>query len=212
MTSFIPCKPGYKPPKHAKTIAEIERLNIYLADNPTCNLEKAAKIMGISGSKIRKWKQFGWIKHLGARDIKKMLEEKAGKDGKPKRKPGRPRKHNKDAELPEELKETSSGVVAAPVESSASKPMENHTLEQLLELGKNLKVSELRAIIKQHILMQITDAKAVASYATALKQMAGVQDIELEDVYESSQMIRIYCPKEHDVKELSVLEVDKIEL
>lgn len=201
-------KPAIKLPKGKKTRENVERVKLYLEDHPSCKLNHAAKILGLEAGTLRKWKERGYFEHINWYEgLKQEREEKKAEaigQAQPvqgnQRKAGRPKKPHRS----EDQEETSSGVVASPI-------MQNATLEELLEAGKSLKVSELRAIIKQRILVSIGDAKEVAAYAAALKQMATVQDVELEEVYEQAQLIRIYCPREDDPKELAILEVDPID-
>lgn len=201
-------KPGIRLPKRKETRDNIERMCLYLRDNPACKLNEAAKILNLKANTVRKWKERGYFDHTNWFDA--LREEREAKKvevlNQPTQAQEKPRKAGRPKKIPrsEDQEETSSGGVASPI-------MQNATLEELLEMGKNLKVSELRAIIKQRILVSIGDAKEVAAYAAALKQMATVQDVELEEVYERAQLIRIYCPKEDDPKELAILEVDPID-
>ena len=79
-----------------------------------------------------------------------------------------------------------------------------------LPAPENIKISSLRNQIKQRIMMNLRDSQAVSQYAAALKALAGVQDVELEEIYEQEKIIRIYCPAELPMPE-EVVEVDPIE-
>ena len=185
------------PPKSPKTLAEIERINLYLRDNPTCHLGEASKITGLPYSRVRKWKSMGWIEHLTkkkARDKGLIPKNQAVTltDG----------HQSNDSEPFKHFV----GVVA-PTTKMAPNPLNQ---EEMLSLGRDLKISDIRAIIKQHMLMSIHDSKSVNNYASALKSMSGVQDIELEESYFTERMVRVYCPKEDDAPE-DVVEIDPIE-
>ena len=65
-------------------------------------------------------------------------------------------------------------------------------------------------MIKNRIRASIGDAQSVSQYAAALKALAGVQDVELEEIYEQEKIIRIYCPEEEPVPK-KIKEVDPIE-
>lgn len=190
-----------KAPKNAKTLAAIERMNIYLRDNPTCKLEDAGKVLDIKSCTVRKWKQYGWITHETKAVARRKAQEQA------------PPLLAATQALASTKKKTPSGVVvpssvvAAPAIAGNQVP---DSLEGLIAKGKDLKISEIRALVKAHLVAQVGDAKAVSNYAAGLKALSGVQDVELEDIYESENMIRIYVPAE-DVPPPDILEVDPIE-
>lgn len=127
------------------------------------------------------------------------------------------RKQQADAEAARLIKQTApaprlhrktlAGVVAPPV--AAAVPYDN-SLEALIERGKTLKISEIRALVKANLVAQVSDAKAVSNFAAGLRALSGVQDVELEDIYESEQMIRIYVPQESPMPK-DVLEVEPVE-
>lgn len=186
-----------KPPKKPETIAAIERMKIYLRDNPTCKLEDAAKILDIKSCTVRKWKQRGWIEHTTPFVARQQQAQAvaAGKQPLP-----RPMKQKRVR--------TPVGVVAPPPESSEDEP---DSIEALIKRGQGLKISEIRAMIKAYLMTQVHDAKAVSNYAAGLRALSGVQDVELEDIYESEQMMTIYVPEEDVLRKKDVLEVDRIE-
>ena len=192
-----------KPPKCAKTLAAIERMNIYLRDNPTCRLEDAGRILNMKSCTVRKWKQRGWIKH----ETKAVARRKAKEQTPPllaatqalaTQQTSTRRKPQSGVVVP------SSGAVAV---TGDCKP---DSLDNLIARGKDLKISEIRALVKSHLVAQVSDAKAVSNYAAGLKALSGVQDVELEDIYETENMIRIYVPAE-DALPVDVLEGDPIE-
>ncbi len=183
-----------KGPKNAKTAALVERVNIYLRENPETTLEIAAKILDVKATRIRKWKQFGWlVEHRGHREKarqKRSARELASQaQGLPVR-DELSQDTRKTSPRPVKGKENLSGEVVPPASPK------NESFEDLLERGKTMKTSELRAMIKGYMLVSLNDPKAISNYATALKSLAGVQDVELDDLYENEQMIQIYYPEE----------------
>lgn len=200
-----------KPPKSPKTRALIERLNIYLRDNPTCRLEDAARLLGIKSCTVRKWKQFEWIEHQTAAAARRAAAEAAiaAAANKPAPAPA------KQTRKPRTTGKPSSGVVVpssglSTSDNSEGSGVDPDSIEGLIARGKELKISELRALIKAHLVSQVSDAKAVSNFAAGLRALSGVQDVELEDIYESEQMVRVYVPAE-DAMPAEVLEVDPIE-
>ena len=192
-----------KPPKCPKTRSLIERLNIYLRDNPTCKLVDAGKLLGIKDTRIRKWKQFGWIEHQTPFEARQATKEQtppllAATQALATQQPSPRRKPSVGVVAP------SSGAVAV------TGDYQPDSLDSLIARGKDLKISEIRALVKSHLVAQVGDAKAVSNYAAGLKALSGVQDVELEDIYETENMIRIYVPAE-DALPVDVLEVDPIE-
>jgi hypothetical protein len=178
-----------------------------LRDNPTCKLVDAAALLGVKGPRVRKWKQFGWIEHLTPSAARRLQAEEAteimlGKqpDQTRKQSPGRNRKPSSGAVGP-----AYKPMAATPV---ASPPMSGD-IDELIARGRDLKISEIRALVKANLVAQVHDAKAVSNFAAGLKALSGVQDVELEDIYESEQLIRIYVPEE--ITDADVLEVDPLE-
>lgn len=197
-----------KPPKSPKTRALIERLNIYLRDNPTCRLEDAARLLGIKSCTVRKWKQFEWIEHQTAAAARRAAAEAAiaAAANRPAPAPAKQTRKPRTTGKP-----TLGVVVPSPVLSDSDNPaVDPDSIEGLIARGKELKISELRALIKAHLVSQVNDAKAVSNFAAGLRALSGVQDVELEDIYESEQMIRVYVPAE-DAMPADILEVDPIE-
>lgn len=188
-----------KPPKNPETRALIERLNIYLRDNPTCKLVDAAALLGVKGPRVRKWKQFGWIEHTTPFVARQQQAQAIAAGKQPLPRPVKPKRVR-----------TPVGVVAPPSESSEDEP-EPDSIEALIKRGQGLKISEIRAMVKAYLMTQVHDAKAVSNYAAGLRALSGVQDVELEDIYESEQMMKIYVPEEDVIRKKDVLEVDKIE-
>jgi hypothetical protein len=207
-----------KPPKKAETRALIERLNIYLRDNPTCKLEDAARILNIQSTRVRKWKQFGWIEHQTEHQAKRARAEEASRllgTKPPPRPKGRPKKQPPPTPEPAQQEQpktkqntTVAGEVASSFGSSGDVISE---LDLLIAKGQNLKISQLRSLIKAHLMANVHDSKSVSNYAAGLKALSGVQDVELEDIYENEQLMKIYVPAEDSMRSIDVVEVDKIE-
>ena len=202
-------------PKVPKTRAMIERMNIYLRDNPTCKLEDAARILGVKSCTVRKWKSRGMIEHQTAAAARRAAAEAAIAAAANRPAPA-PAKQTRQSGT---TGKTSTGVVVPPsglpsglstADNSEGSGVDPNSIESLIARGKNLKISELRALIKAHLVSQVSDAKAVSNFAAGLRALSGVQDVELEDIYESEQMIRVYVPAEDDMP-ADVLEVDPIE-
>lgn len=205
-----------KPPKKAETRALIERLNIYLRDNPTCKLEDAARILNIQSTRVRKWKQFGWIEHQTEHQARRARAEEAARllgTKPPPRPKGRPKKQAPPAIEPsqQELPKQKQNITASGEVGPASSDDALSEIDLLIAKGQNLKISQLRSLIKSHLMANVHDSKAVSNYAAGLKALSGVQDVELEDIYEAEQLMRIYVPKEIAIKKADVVEVDKIE-
>jgi len=188
-----------KPPKCPKTLALIERLNVYLRDNPTCRFKDAAKLLDIKPERIRKWKEFGWIDHITDFALRQQQKAQPVEPEKPapRSNPGRRSK-------------PSLGVVAPSPQPMAATDFNPDSFESIIARGRDLKISEIRSLVKANLVSQVADAKAVANYAAGLKALSGVQDVELEDIYESEQMVKIYVPSE-DAALADVLEVAPIE-
>ena len=201
-----------KQPKCLKTRALIERLNIYLRDNPTCRFKDAAAILDIKPTRIRKWKEYGWINHITDFALRqKQQQEQLAllTNTQPVSAPGRPPDPVKPAR-PSRSRKPQSGVVAPVYPADAATSYAPDSIDGLIARGKDLKISELRALIKAHLMTQVHDAKAVSNYAAGLRALSGVQDVELEDIYETESMVRVYVPAE-DLIPVDVLEVDPIE-
>lgn len=191
-----------KPPKCPKTRSLIERLNIYLRDNPTCKLVDAGKLLGIKDTRIRKWKQFGWIEHQTPFEARQAIKEQ--------RPPLLAATQALPTQQPSTKRKPSVGVVALSSGAAATGDYQPDSLESLIAKGKDLKISEIRALVKSHLVAQVSDSKAVSNFAAGLRALSGVQDVELEDIYETENMIRIYVPAE-DALPVDILEVDTIE-
>ena len=222
-------------PKHPKTREKVDKVNNLLADNPTLTLKKIAELMGVQPVLIRKWKSLGWLDHItlaqARRDpdlideiapqavVNPVLEKiRAEKRARKKHEPPRPRGRPPKYQPPPPKRPTydddddSGNTVSGDVAMRAKgKAFSELSFEELLAMGKDLKMSELRALIKQHILKSLSDSKSVANYATALRQMANVQDVELDEVYEREQLFHVYVPKEDDPDKINILEVDPID-
>lgn len=184
-----------KLPKSATIRMQIVRVQKYLDAHPGCNLREAAEILDIYYSTFRKWKSNGWITHKRAHEIRKeqSMSQALATEAEPPA-PARPAKKSK----------TPSGAVASPPDA----PEESIAGDERAE--SSLKISALRNMIKNRIRMSIGDAQSVSQYAAALKALAGVQDVELEEIYEQEKIIRIYCPEEEPVPK-KIKEVDPIE-
>jgi hypothetical protein len=207
-------------PKNAKVKEAVDRFNLYLADNPEASLANAAKIFDIPFPRIRKWKQYGWLDHIG------NIERKALGIPNPPKKPlpsASKRIAAGKVQIPEKVLERLqapprtenkkvSGVVAPIPRDFLPKNNEPLTQEEILDIGKNLKVSDLRSMIKYYMQASLADGKEVNQYASALKSMSGVQDIELEESFFNEKMITIYCPEEDAMPEAcDIVEVERIE-
>lgn len=196
-------------PKNPKTRALIERMNIYLRDNPTCKLEDAAKILNVKSCTVRKWKQVGWITHTRPHIARQQQQQVIAAIQQPTpitQAPTARKTRNKTTNQ-------SSGVVAPDIPQPAARTYEpdDNSMEALIARGRDLKISEIRALVKAHLVSQVRDAKAVSNFAAGLKALSGVQDVELEDIYETEQMIKIYVPAEDVVVADDVIEVEPIE-
>jgi len=209
--------------KNAKTQASIDRMRLYLRDNPTCNLRHASEVLGLSYHVVKKWKTRGYLgdMHMNAHEAR-ALEKQAKLDQAAEflgvEMPENPTKRTrtpKPAATPEPTKPARkqrqpSGEVASS-SSAAPTTREMSEIEQLIAKGKDLKISQIRSLVKSHLMLSVSDSKAVANYAAGLKALSGVQDVELEDIYENEQLIKIYVPKEDAASALEIIEVAKIE-
>lgn len=207
-----------KPHKHRikKTIADLERMKLYLQQHPACSMKDAAKIIGVPHDRVRKWKSLGWLGDLH------MTKSKAMRKGYVPAPDGRlltPEEAEALSDAPKRRKKKKDGEAGAVV-SSPDDPEPSETIDPVetvraqpvqVEPGSELKIATLRNKIKQKISQHMNDAKAVANYATALKTLSGVRDIEMEEIYESEKIIRIYVPEEHQIDEADITEVGKIE-
>lgn len=185
--------------KRAEIANLIDRVNLYLRDNPTCNLLDAAAVLGIKVDRIRKWKERGKITHITNAQARRegittKAEAKAVRRMRDTAKPVAKKAHKQ-----------SSGEVAP------SSAVVTDEVDALIAKGREMKISNLRALIKSHLMLNVHDSKAVSNYAAGLKALSGVQDVELEDIYETEQLIKIYVPQEDAMTALEAIEVEKIE-
>lgn len=191
-----------RPPKSKLVIMDLQRIARYVADRPGCDLKEMAEILDLSYDVVRKWKGKGWFAHQTAYEIRNGIPPKPTID--------LPRIGRK--KIP-----NLSGAVAQPQTIAGNErvytpqvpPPQQESPEQP-EVPENIKISSLRNQIKQRIMMNLRDSQAVSQYAAALKALAGVQDVELEEIYEQEKIIRIYCPAERPAPD-EVVEVDPIE-
>lgn len=190
-----------KPPKSKLVIMDLQRIARYVADRPGCDLKEMAEILGLSYDVVRKWKGNGWFAHQTAYEIRNGIPPKP------------------TIELPrigrKKIPNLSGAVAQSPAiagnERVYTPPVMPPQQEPPVpEVPENIKISSLRNQIKQRIMMHLGDSQAVSQYAAALKALAGVQDIELEEIYEQEKIIRIYCPAEKPAPD-EVVEVDPIE-
>ena len=212
---------------HQKTIDQIERLKVYIRDNPTCSLKDAAIVLGVKHTLVRKWKSLGFFEHMTPAAARKAgittqaeakaaigRKETAEVYRKPRPKP-QPRPQPRPAYRPPPVLEpddNSDNTTEQPVGEVAPLSMAGmDEIDQLIAKGKDLKISQIRSLVKSHLMLNVHDPKAVANYAAGLKALSGVQDVELEDVYENEQLMKIYVPQEDAIKALEIIEVEKIE-
>ena len=194
-----------KPPKSKLVIMDLQRIARYVADRPGCDLKEMAEILDLSYDVVRKWKGKGWFAHQTAYEIRNGIPPKP------------------TIELPRIGRKkipNLSGAVAQPPAIAGNErvytppvmPPQQEPPEpaEPLPAPENIKISSLRNQIKQRIMMHLGDSQAVSQYAAALKALAGVQDVELEEIYEQEKIIRIYCPAERPAPD-EVVEVDPIE-
>lgn len=193
-----------KPPKSKLVIMDLQRIARYVADRPGCSLKEMAEILDLSYDVVKKWKGNGWFAHQTAYEIRNGIPPKP------------------TIELPRIGRKkipNLSGAVAQPQTIAGNErvytppvpPPQQESPEQPEQTPpENIKISSLRNQIKQRIMMNLRDSQAVSQYAAALKALAGVQDVELEEIYEQEKIIRIYCPAERPAPD-EVVEVDPIE-
>ena len=213
-----------KGPKREVTKQKVERMRMFLEKHPTITMAEAAKILGFKAVTVRKWKENGWIEHIGGREIAEHLGIKSASrdyklvqkvrkeiEQKGKKQPEKQKSSVLESIEPEKFTKVSKH--SAPKEKPVSGALDAEKIQELLELGKNLSISEIRSLIKQRLVTHIDDAKSVSNYAASLKSMAGVQEVELEDVYINENLIQIYMPEEKPMPKLEeIMEVDKFEL
>lgn len=188
----------------------LERLNIYLRDNPACSLKDAAEILGVKHTLVRKWKSVGWIKHITKAEARKQClpldkpEVIKANITKPVKAPRKiaPRKPSSGEVVPSS-DDNDNSMAATPASNDP------YDIDSLIAKGKDLKISQLRSLIKAHLMMSVSDSKSVSNYAAGLKALSGVQDVELEDIYENEQLMRIYVPVED--ADPHIVEVEPIE-
>lgn len=212
-------------PKSESIKLEVSRMNKYLAKNPTCSLKEASEILGFNYARVRKWKEKGWIDHVSGIDIVNHLGISSETTNKKNKLIKEARKvienKNKEPEksintVLEKINPSINKEVSEPSktkDNAVSSSLDAENIADLLEIGKKMSISEIRALIKQRLVAHIDDAKCVSNYAAALKAMAGVQDVELEDVYINENLIKIYVPEQKPMPKLEeILEVEPFEL
>lgn len=217
--------PTRKKAGNEKTQKNVDRAQRYIDKNPNCSIREVSEITGFPLQTIYTWKRRKFIDWTSNTEIKKELG-KTGKDDHKTRAlmkkvkkelAERQKERNKPKEPTtsalQELGAVKQAVESKPLKGSkkpASGPLDAEKIAELLEMGKKLSISEIRSLIKQRLITHIDDAKSVSNYAAALKAMAGVQDVELEDVYVNENLVKVYVPEEiPEPKE--VLEVEAIE-
>ena len=192
-------------PKHKTTKDGVERMRLYLKANPTCNMREAAEILGVSYEAVRKWKQHGFFDHITPHEARKAgITPIQDLIAPPKR------KATKRQAIPQG--QPISGAVAPFPPKMVENPFEGRgNIDQPAADDEPLKISSIRNRIKARINRCLHDPQAVSQYAAALKSLAGVQDVELEEIYEQEKIIRIYCPAERKTDLKSVVQVEPID-
>ena len=195
-------------PKSKYIQADIKRIKRYVSLHPGCSLRDMAEILGIAYTSIRAWKTYGYYEHETAAEIR----ARGGQPG-----PDvieNPLSRKTHDELKREQKQKAKNplagavVLESPDVTTAEATAGNERVNTPPD--ENIKVSTLRNQIKHRIQMSLHDSQAVSQYAAALKALAGVQDVELEELYEQEKIIRIYCPAEEPVPD-HITEVEPIE-
>lgn len=192
-----------KPPKSKLVIMDLQRIARYVADRPGCDLKEMAEILDLSYDVVRKWKGKGWFAHQTAYEIRNGIPPKPTIE---LPRIGRRKIPNLSGEVAQpKAIAGNERVYTPPVPQAQHEPTEPDAPPP-----ENIKISSLRSQIKQMIMMNLRDSQAVSQYAAALKALAGVQDVELEEIYEQEKIIRIYCPAEEPVPD-HITEVEPIE-
>lgn len=195
-----------KPPKSKLVIMDLQRIARYVADRPGCDLKEMAEILDLSYDVVRKWKGKGWFAHQTAYEIRNGIPPKPTIE---LPRIGRRKIPNLSGEVAQpQAIAGNERVYAPPVPPQRQQEPPEH--EEIQAIPENIKISSLRNQIKQRIMMNLQDSQAVSQYAAALKALAGVQDVELEEIYEQEKIIRIYCPAEEPVPD-QITEVEPIE-
>ena len=194
-----------RPPKSKLVIMDLQRIARYVADRPGCDLKEMAEILGLSYDVVRKWKGNGWFAHQTAYEIRNGIPPKPTIE---LPRIGRKKTPNLSGAVAKSPAIAGNErVYTPPVPPPQQEPPES---AEPLPAPENIKISSLRNQIKQRIMMNLRDSQAVSQYAAALKALAGVLDVELEEIYEQEKIIRIYCPAERSAPD-EVVEVDPIE-
>ena len=203
-TVYMPTR-ELKPPKSKEVKADLIRISRYVADHPGCNLREMAELLGIAYDCVKKWKSKGWFAHQTPKQIREGVPPKPTIDT--------PRiGRSPRGKIPGEVVPRPYRVYKRPAiagDERAEEPEAKPTVQDAPP-PENIKISSLRNQIKQRIMMNLRDSQAVSQYAAALKALAGVQDVELEEIYEQEKIIRIYCPAEEPVPD-HITEVEPIE-
>ena len=193
-------------PKSKYIQADIKRIKRYVSLHPGCSLRDMAEVLGIAYTSIRAWKTYGYYEHETAAEIR----ARGGQPGPDVIENPLSRKTHDELKREQKAKAPLAGAVVleshdvTTAEATAGNERVNTPPDE------NIKVSTLRNQIKHRIQMNLHDSQAVSQYAAALKALAGVQDVELEELYEQEKIIRIYCPAEEPSPD-HITEVEPIE-
>lgn len=209
---YAACMPTreLRPPKSKEVKADLIRISRYVADHPGCNLREMAELLGIAYDCVKKWKSKGWFAHQTPKEIREGVPPKPTIDT--------PRiGRSPRGKIPGEVVHRPYRVYKRPAIAGNERvytppvpPAQHEPTEPDVPPPENIKISSLRNQIKQRIMMNLRDSQAVSQYAAALKALAGVQDVELEEIYEQEKIIRIYCPAEEPLPD-QIAEVEPIE-
>lgn len=191
-----------KQPKSRLLQADIKRISRYISQHPGCLLKDVAEILNIPYDTVRKWKSCGFFEHETAAQIR----ARGGQAG-PETIPN-PLSVMTTAERQRRQRQEDAPPIGEVASSSTPAPASAVSIAPAAD--ENIKVSTLRNQIKHCIRRSLHDAQAVSQYAAALKALAGVQDVELEEIYEQEKIIRIYCPAEETIPD-HIEEVEPIE-
>lgn len=196
-----------KPPKSKLVIMDLQRIARYVADRPGCSLKEMAEILDISYDVVKKWKGNGWFFHQTAYEIRNGIPPKPTIE---LPRIGRKKTPNLSGAVAQSPAIAGNERVYTPTVPQQQQQQQEPPEQPEQTPPENIKISSLRNQIKQRIMMNLRDSQAVSQYAAALKALAGVQDVELEEIYEQEKIIRIYCPAERTAPD-EVVEVDPIE-
>lgn len=195
-------------PKSKHIQADIKRIKRYVAQHPGCSLRDMAEVLGIAYTSIRAWKTYGYYEHETAFEIR----ARGGQPGPDVIENPLSRKNHDELKREQKQKAKNPLAGAVVLESPDVTTIQAIAGDERASVSpdENIKVGTLRNQIKHRIQASLHDAQAVSQYAAALKALAGVQDVELEELYEQEKIIRIYCPAEKPSPD-EVVEVDPIE-